>query len=117
MKLEAFALLLTCPVHEEAVDQMHLSDRHHHHTGDAERRYSPKQAQDQADPAEELRDDGQKCEDRWNARALQAVQGPGEAVASPPTQYFLGSVREKHRSQRQAQDGWSGVGVRVNQFA
>lgn len=106
MILEAFALLLPSPVHEEAVVHVHRRDRDHHIADDAERGNAAEQADDQAQPAEELGTDGQKCQRRRNAHLLrEEAHGAVEAVASEPAQHLLRAVCEEHDAQHQAQNG------------
>ena len=101
MELEAFALLVAGPVHEEPVLGVNTEDGDDHHAGDREGGQTGQQSEEQAERSEELRDDGQECERGRDSRLGEESHGPLEAVASEPSQRLLRAVREHDHGERQ----------------
>ena len=71
VELDAFALLLATPVHEEAESGIVGDDRDEHVAQDSERGDAGEEAENQADAAEELRHDGKECEHHRDVGALR----------------------------------------------
>jgi len=114
--LEPFPLLVSHPVHEEAVVQVDGEDGAHHHAEDAEGGHAAQEAGDQADRAEEFGDHHQQDDHRRQAHRGHPLQGRRESAAAEPAEQLLGAVGEHDQPQEDPHDQHPGVVVRLHQL-
>src|ERR1035438_10013217 len=115
MVLNAFALLISKPVHEESVLQMNHENRPGHQAHDSERRDSGQQPYDQPKSAKEFGADDEKSHGRGHSHMREGPHRAVETVAAKPAQHFLASMRQEHYSEDQPQNRKAHIAARVHQ--
>jgi hypothetical protein len=108
----SFTLSLAGPVHEESVRQVDGEDGYQHVAGDAKRRDSSKQANDQAEASEELRQDREIGEGRGNSPVNEVLCGGRKTRSSEPAQRHIAAVRQEHHPQHEPQQQLHSIVVR-----
>src|SRR5262245_60873800 len=93
MELEALALLIAVPVHEEAVLRVAREHRDDHYARDPEGRHPRQEPERQAHRSEELGGDREEAE-RCGKPLAEEPHRPLEAVPSEPPEGLLGAVRK-----------------------
>src|SRR6185437_5400196 len=96
---------------------MNHENRDQHVDRDSKGGNSAKQSNDEADAAEKLRADREKCEYRRDVHLVfEKTHGAGKSEAAEPTKHFLCSMREENDAENDAQNcGENGV-ASVDQF-
>ena len=108
MKFEALARFVSRPIHEQAMARVNHRDGNQHVHQNSKRRDAAQESQDQAESAEELRDNCQKGEERWNAHAAEETHGAIETGAAPPAEHLLCTVSKHHDAKPQARNSERG---------
>src|SRR5690242_3786998 len=105
MILEAFSLLLSEPIHEESVRQMHQCDGSEHDNGQTRGGEPGEKPSQEREAAERLTDDDQQGYQPGQAHLLcEESHRPVKAESTEPAQQFLRTVRKHHEAERQPQN-------------
>jgi hypothetical protein len=115
MVFVTFTLLVSVPVHEDAVVHMNQANGDEHVHGNSECGNPRKEADDQSDPSKKLRRDGKKGEHRWNAHVNgEKVHGGVEAISSKLGESLLRAMHKKDNAEYEADQG---KGMVISAFA
>jgi len=101
--LDAFTLLISVPVHEEAVGRVDREDCDHHVGKDPECGDPAQATEDQSQRAGKFSSNCQKCQRGWDVHhPSEEPHGPSKAVATEPTEDLLGTMREHDNAKRES---------------
>src|SRR5438309_2068480 len=81
-------------------------NRHQHVAGNAKRRYAAEKSNNQSQPSEKLRTNGQERQGSRDSHAVsEEAHGPAESVTTIPAKHFLRAVSKEHDSHDKSRDG------------